>query len=466
MHRLFGHIITTLILTLLTVVSIEDAKAQYAKGNSPYSRYGFGDLHSNMLLPNQSMSGGMAATYRNFWNINLVNPASLGQLRFTSFQVGLNYEHHELHEKSTGLYARADNGNLGYLSLAFPITKSWKIRRDTLRRGAPVQWGMGVSLMPYSTTTYDVTVLRDVGTIPNVEFNYTGNGTRYRVNWSNGVTYKGISAGANLGLLFGKLTNTTAIDFQDSSYSLAFDESNIIEENAVGFIWDFGVQYEYVLEDKQSSQVQSRNYDFSRKIVVGAYAGGVAPMRTRSNQTYIREGNYHPSDSVLVISDVEGTINMPLKIGGGVSYGAQAGFQVGLTYETQLWSMYRVNGQADPNVANTHRIAVGIQWVPDFVDYTNYFNRIHYRFGAHYSTDPRNILAENGSRYQLMNYGLSLGAGFPMRPPKSKGIVGFVNLGFDVGYLGHPQLIEDIYFQVNLGFTLNASGWFTRSKFR
>ncbi len=65
-----------------------------------------------------------------------------------------------------------------------------------------------------------------------------------------------------------------------------------------------------------------------------------------------------------------------------------------------------------------------------------------------------------------MDYGLSIGAGFPMRPPKSKTVLGFVNLGFDVGYLGHPELINDIYFKVNLGFSLNSSGWFDKSKFR
>ena len=114
------------LIVLLTSMQ-SPVQAQYARGNSPYSKYGLGDLFSGMLPVNQSMAGAMAATYRDYWGVNLVNPASLGKLRFTAFQLGLNYEHHELSERSTGLTAQADNGNLTSISLAFPITKSWEV---------------------------------------------------------------------------------------------------------------------------------------------------------------------------------------------------------------------------------------------------------------------------------------------------------------------------------------------------
>jgi len=139
---------------------------------------------------------------------------------------------------------------------------------------------------------------------------------------------------------------------------------------------------------------------------------------------------------------------------------------IGISYEGELWSQFRRNGSPSPNLMDAHRIAVGVQWIPDYADYTSYFNRVRYRFGAHYGLDARAIGAIDGNRYQLMNYGVSLGAGFPMRPPKSKSILGFLNLAFEVGYMGHPELISDLYFRVNVGFALNADGWFRTAKFR
>lgn len=466
MQQLFKQLVMPFLVLLLIGITTTSSLGQYARGNSPYSRYGLGDLKGTLFTPNASMSGGLSATYRSYWDVNLTNPASLGKLRYTSFQVGLDYQHNELSEKSTNLTAQADNGNLTYISLAFPITKSWEVMRDTLRRGVPIQWGMGFSLLPYSQVNYDVSVTRTVGNTPDVLFNYTGEGNKYRVNWSNGFTYKGFSGGLNLGLLFGKISNSTFIDFQDSTHALAYDERFVVEENGVGFIWDLGLQYEYVFKNKDGKSSPDPNFSIQNKLMIGAYMGGVSNIAISSNQQYTRQSNYHPVDSIRNIEGVKGSLNMPIKIGGGVAFGKELGLMVGASYETEMWSMFRRNGVADANLADAHRVAVGLQIVPDFADYTSYFNRIRYRIGLHYGLDARTIMAANQTRYQLMDYGLSLGAGFPMRPPKAKSILGFVNLGFDVGYIGHPELIGDVYFRVNLGFSLNASGWFNRSKFR
>jgi hypothetical protein len=465
MNRHFKQLLTPLLFLVLSGTIVNISSGQYSRGNSPYSRFGFGDLKGSLFTPNASMSGALSSTYRSYWDVNLTNPASLGKLRFTSFQMGIDYQHSELSEKNTGETAQADNGNLSYISLAFPITKSWEVMRDTLRRGVPVQWGMAFSLTPYTYVGYDVAITRDVSSVPDVRFNYTGEGAKYRVNWSNGFTFKGISAGANVGLLFGKTINSTSVDFQDSTHALAFDDLLVIDENGVGFIWDVGVQYEYVFKNKKGLTSPDPDFSIDNKLTIGVYAGGVSDIITTSNQQYTRQSSYHGVDTIQNISNVQGKLTMPVKIGGGISFGKELGLMVGATYETELWSMFRRDGVADPNLTNSHRVALGMQIIPDFSDYSSYFNRIRYRAGIHYGLDSRAV-SPDGQRYQLMDYGLSVGAGFPMRPPKAKTILGFVNLGFDVGYLGHPELIGDVYFKVNLGFSLNSSGWFNKSKFR
>ncbi len=466
MQQLFKHSLTLFFTLALLQVSIDAANAQYSRGNSPYSRYGLGDLRGSNFAPNSAMSGGQAAIYRSYWDVNLTNPASFGKLRYASFQVGLDYQHSELSEKSTGLTAQADNGNLSYLSLSFPITKSWEIMRDTLRREIPIQWGMGFSLVPYSNVGYDVAVTRNVGGINDVEFQYTGEGNKYRVNWSNGITYKGFSVGANLGLLFGKITNREVVRFNDPAYVYDYNNELSREESGVGFAWDIGAQYEYLLKSEKRNVAGDGNFSFDKKIIIGAYAGGVSDIKTQSDVQYVRRAAFRPVDSIQNTVNVEGQLRMPLKFGGGIGFGRELGTLIGVSYESELWSTFQRDGQSSANLADAHRVAVGIQIVPDFVDYNNFLNRVRYRFGAHYGLDARTIVAADGNRYQLRDYGVSLGAGFPMRPPKSKSILGFINLGVDVGYLGHPELISDFYVKVNLGFALNASGWFDRAKFR
>jgi hypothetical protein len=465
MQQLCKHSLILFFTLALLAISLE-ASAQYARGNSPYSRYGLGDLRGSNFAPNAAMSGGQAAIYRSYWDVNLANPASYGKLRYASFQVGLDYRHSELRERSTGLTAQADNGNLSYLSLAFPITKSWEIMRDTLRREIPIQWGMGFSLVPYSNVGYDVAVTRNLTGVDDVEFNYTGEGNKYRVNWSNGITYKGFSAGANLGLLFGQITNREIVRFNDPAYIYDYDNERSTEESGVGFAWDVGVQYELLLKTEERSSIEDGNFSFDKKLVFGAYAGGVSNIKTTSNIQYVRSAPFRPVDSIQNIVGVEGQLQMPLKIGAGIGFGRELGTLVGISYESEFWSAFRRDGQSSANLVDAHRVAVGLQWVPDFADYNNFLNRVRYRFGAHYGLDARSIAGADGTRYQLTDYGVSLGAGFPMRPPKSKSILGFLNLSVEAGYLGHPELISDFYLKVNLGFALNASGWFNRAKFR
>jgi hypothetical protein len=268
-----------------------------------------------------------------------------------------------------------------------------------------------------------------------------------------------------MGFVFGKVSNSTFIGFKDSSYLFSFDDHYVIGETGVGFIWDVGIQYEFVFKNKSGISSSNPNISINNKLTLAAYAGGVSDIITTSNQYYTRQSVFHGVDTIQNISGVQGSLVMPVKIGGGISFGKEMGLLVGVSYETEFWDMFRRNGDIDQNLTNSHRVALGMQIVPDFSDFSGYLNRVRYRLGVHYGLDARAI-SPDGTRYQLMDYGLSIGAGFPMRPPKSKTVLGFVNLGFDVGYLGHPELINDIYFKVNLGFSLNSSGWFDKSKFR
>src|SRR5688572_22582544 len=68
-----------------------------AQENSPYSRYGVGDILPSQNIVNRSM-GGLAIPYRDFQSVNFVNPASLAWLKVTTLDIGVEYSSRTLHE--------------------------------------------------------------------------------------------------------------------------------------------------------------------------------------------------------------------------------------------------------------------------------------------------------------------------------------------------------------------------------
>ncbi len=453
-----------ILLLGMVLSTIASLNAQtFTRGNSPYSRYGLGDLHSFQFVPSASM-GGMKGAYNSVTEFNPANPASLGFLRYTAFDMGAFYQHSILNENSTGNTARANDGNLSYVALSFPITRAWEIEQDSLRRGLPIQWGMGFSLSPHSTVAYSARVTRNLAEIGDVAYQYSGEGTRYRVNWANGVSYKGLSLGANLGFLFGTVNDLNTIDFQDSAYIYAFDEQVLREEYTTGFLWDLGLQYNFYLKDKEG--VRKRDVVRGKHITLGLYASGSNNMRVLTKNRQIRYGAFYARDTLVDTDDLQGNMQLPLTIGGGLAYSDGMFWKIGLNYESSFWENQFSFDTRSIAMGNSYELSLGGEYcpIPRDLDVQNYFQRIRYRMGAFYGRDPRIVGAANNP-IQLNKYGLTLGLGLPIKPLKS-GLLGYVNTSLEIGYLGHPDLIGETYFRVNMAFTLNDGTWFRRARFR
>lgn len=447
---------------LLAILLFQDLQAQtFTRRNSPYSRYGIGDMYSTQFLPGLSTAGAFSATYNSAWDFSISNPASLGQIQSTTFDIGVFYKHSQLREKSTGLSGAANDGNISFLSIAFPITRSWEVERDTLRRGVPIQWGMSFSLLPHSTTAYDVRVIRNLTDIGNVQYKYTGEGTRFRANWGNGIRYKGLSAGANIGVLFGTINDKTTITFLDSAYTYAFSNRIQTEENTIGLLWDLGLQYE--LKFKTPGRTPEGKQKSRSGLVFGAYIGGSNNMRVLAKELEFRFGGAYATDTLVNTEDVKANMQLPLTVGGGIAYNYGTKWKLGANYESSLWNSFSYS-ERPISVANSYQVALGAEFTPDFLDFSNYFNRIRYRAGIYYGKDPR-IVGSGVTAYQLTKYGITFGLGLPVKPLKSN-TLGHIQVGFEFGYLGNNNLINEYFFQTNLAFSLNDGSWFRRYKFR
>jgi hypothetical protein len=88
----------------------------HAQENSPYSRYGVGDLTPNQNILNRAM-GGISAAYTDYQTVNFVNPASYGNIGRTIFDIGAEADVRTL--KSINSAKKFTNTN-ALFSWAFP----------------------------------------------------------------------------------------------------------------------------------------------------------------------------------------------------------------------------------------------------------------------------------------------------------------------------------------------------------
>jgi hypothetical protein len=79
--------------------------------------------------------------------------------------------------------------------------------------------------------------------------------------------------------------------------------------------------------------------------------------------------------------------------------------------------------------------------------------------GAYYRQDPRSV--KGGT--DLNDIGFTLGLGMPVIMPRQQ--TSFVNLALELGKLGTDSPLEETYFRITAGFTLNDNTWFFKRRF-
>ena len=130
-----------LIIALVAMAAFIPSATKAQNGfNIPFSQYGIGtnDIPNNM--PSSLGMGGVVYSRASRNTINPFNPASYAAVETESFvfDIGINIQSCVLRNDAHRL-TDAD-GNLAYLTIAFPITKWWKT---------------SAGLLPYSIVNYE-----------------------------------------------------------------------------------------------------------------------------------------------------------------------------------------------------------------------------------------------------------------------------------------------------------------------
>jgi len=456
------------------VFSLSIFSTVFAQDNSPYSRYGLGDLVPSTNILTRGM-GGISAANADFFTINFNNPAS-----FASFQtykelkskklvsgraildVGINVQNRTIAEPNNAKKFTSSDALFSYLQIGLPLKTNW---------------GISFGLRPISKVSYKIFDKEQLIN-PNPPFNaidtaitqYIGKGGSYLASFgtgfsvfrkertrgkgdNKGVAEEKLSIGVTGGYMFGeKNYSTKRLILNDS---IIYAPSNYqTKTNFHKLVVNAGLQYKIPVTKLIS-------------VTIGGY--GNLGYDANATQDILRE-TYSSTeqgdvrlDSVADKKDIVGKISMPASYTVGfvvqklAIINKEGGWLFGVDYVQQKWGDYRFYGQPD-QLKNKWEIRAGAQINP--TPKRNYFSNVTYRFGFFTGPDYVNV------GQKLTQKGGSLGLGLPLGLSRqAPNQITLINIALEYLKRGNnDNILKENIFRFSLGLSLSDL-WFGKKKY-
>jgi len=405
-----------------------------AQENSPYSRYGLGDLTPSQNNLNRAM-GGLSAAYSNIQSVNFTNPASYAFLKITSYDIGLDYSSRTLRTINPPKSFTSSYLIPSYFQLGLPLSKK-------------NNWGMNIGLRPISRINYDIAI-RTRTPIDSVRYGYVGNGGSYQAYTGMGFGTKNFTVGFNVGYMFGNKEYNTRVSFV--SDTITYKMSNSTDTTRFGGIfYNAGFQYKF-------------NISKTTSVKLGAFSNfktELSAIRNISRETinFSTTNGVQTIDSVYHGTDEKGTIIYPASWGAGFSIDRENSWMIGAEFNKAKWNDYRYYGKTD-FMSNTWTMRLGGQFVPNYKG-EGYWSKVAYRLG--FSFGPENIKLNNTVRQKTFSFG----TGLPVRRNVYTNQYTVINTAFELSYRGNKTNdLKESIFRISLGLNLGDI-WFNKPKYQ
>lgn len=428
-----------------------------AQENSPYSRYGIGDIAPNQNMTNRSM-GGISAGFSDGQSINFINPASLAGLRNTVFDIGGSIDIRNLKSNNSPEKFKSVNTFISYLQVGFPIASQKMQRKGNA-------WGVSFGLRPVTRINYKIEKNERLTNIDSLNTLYEGNGGITQANISTGIKIKNFSFGASTGYSFGSKDYSTKLSFINDT--VAYYRSNTATKTQFGGMFlDFGMQYEIKINKHDTLNPAKSKAGILR---LGAYAKlqqNLSGKRDNIAETFAYDGSggTYTVDTVSAIVGAKGTIKVPATYGAGFTY-TNSNWMWGADIELTNWSDYRYYNQKDA-VQNTYTLRVGAEYFPAKFNTpaSKYWNFVKYRAGFYYGNDYIKLDDQNRTAYAF-----TFGAGMPLTKLERYNYYtgkATLNAGVEIGARGNKnsQSLREGILRFTIGVNMNAS-WFLKPKY-
>ena len=413
-----NHIFRGLIFVFFSVSLIAQNES-----NSPYSRFGLGELQ-NFSSATQSAMGGVGIASYDPLSININNPSSYSSVfsqRFT-MQTGAIHTTKLLQTSTQNQFVNSTNFN--YLMFSFPLTKFW---------------GTSFGLLPFSEMSYSFS---DVNDNPSANFLFEGNGGLTRVYFGNAINLnKNLSIGANLNYLFGNLNSTRKVFFNDVNILNTRINDDL---NLKGLYIDAGIMYK--VKFGKWNSVVGITFDNGSEI---------SAEKKSLIETFRSGGEFElPEDTISFEKQPEGILELPSSIGFGFALNND-NWKILVDYKNVNWEEYRLLEERD-DLKNSSRFGIGFEFIPDKKSINKYYKMIRYRFGL-YNSKTYLSLKNN----QLDEKAITLGVGLPLKRSGS-----LLNLSAELGQMGTMDegLIQETFARFKIGFIFSET-WFVKRKY-
>ncbi len=439
-----------------------------AQENSPYSRYGLGDMVPTQNIITRGM-GGLAAGFSDDQSVNFANPASFGNLSYidhallktssgllrrTIFDFGFEIDSRGLRQNNPPATFRATNLVISYIQMGVPVRM-----RKANKKG--IFLGLNFGLRPVSRINYKIINVERKPGIDSMATLYEGSGGMHEAMFGAGLRVKSLSLGFNSGYRFGNKSYSTTVSFLNDTVTY-YQSKSTNQTDFGGLFFNVGAQYELRF---QKGQGDAKKVSVLR---LGAYTSlqrGLSGTNEILRQTvsFDDAGGSYQVDSVYRATQ-RGEVKYPSSWGVGFTYHDFSNhWRFGADYERTNWNGYLFFGQKD-NVQNTWKVRGGAEYFPaeaGRTPYRKYFSYVKYRVGAYYGPNYVNLGTS------MPEYGITLGAGFPLklRTGFYETQSSYLNTAIEFGSRGNNRTtLRENYVRICFGFSLSDL-WFNRSKY-
>jgi hypothetical protein len=426
-------------------------------GPSIYSRPGIGDVANVSFSRNQGMGGAGVGLSHNF-QLNSLNPAALGALKYTNFEFGVAAKRNAIN--STGTKQTGLIGGIQHLSLAFPIHKRFVTQ---------------FAAKPFSTVNYK----DDFETQVNEKLfktSYVGEGGLSEIYWNNAFNYKEwLMIGLNTGIILGQTTHELlqtetsrsqiATTRQRNEKHLRLSPGILITKELKSF--KKAAEILPIDTSKLKDSVGLKKIIATPAVnwfvgfgATGSFFNTLSAEEELTQKTVRYESSnssYYSYKKDTLSSASLSNYSLPNSIKVGLSLYKPNHITFALDYTLTSWSNFQYTEKTNIpiNYRDQQTIAFGAEYIPDYGS-TAFYKRIAYRCGLNYSNLPYVISGQNINQMQA-----NIGAGFIL--PKSSGVSLNTSIAFGQRGTTDGNLAKENYWLFSVGVVANTK-WFIRRK--
>ena len=401
--------------------------------NSPYTRFGYGELGERSFGAGRAM-GGVGYGLRSPKQINPLNPASYSSMDSLTFLFDFGVAGQLSWFQEDGNRQHDVNGNIEYIALQFPVYK-----------GVALSFG----LLPYSFVGYKFGAIR---TENGVSFQDSYNGSGGLSEAYGGISWefwkKRMAVGANFGYLFGNIRHEQIVTMINEGTD-AYNTNRYQELRVRDFKMNFGLQYTQPISKTES-------------ITLGLAFSPSREMKPKSyqlTQVYSSTGSVNDVINSDTISGEK--FGLAATYGIGLSYVKENKLLIAADFSYEDWGKMSYFGEKN-HFRDRYRTALGGEYIPGY-NKRMYLNRIRYRAGVHYANSylRLNQTTSNPKGDSYNEVGASIGLGLPLIDNRS-----MVNVSFE--YMKKlpdvkASMVDEQYFRFTVNYTFNEL-WFFKSK--